>query len=187
MHRKQEFIFLRSACSEEKGNIYRKGDDKMTEAERRVNLTDGNLRARRYSYEDGSAVRHIREEEQRQFAPRRRKQPAVKTGILGRGFVLFLTAVCAASLCICVYFLQQKAEITNQYETIAKLENRYNTLKDDNDARYNEVMSSVSLEDIKEAALTRLGMHYADAGQIRYYSVEDDSYVRQYREVPTDY
>jgi len=100
---------------------------------------------------------------------------------------LFLTAICAAALCICVYFLQQKAEITNQYETIAKLENRYNTLKDDNDARYNEVMSSVSLEDIKEAALTRLGMHYADAGQIRYYSVEDDSYVRQYREVPTDY
>ena len=159
----------------------------MAEAGRRVNLRDGNETARRYSYEDGSAVRRLDEREKRQRAPGRRSRTAAKTGILGRGFVLFLTAICAAALCICVYFLQQKAEITNQYETIAKLENRYNTLKDDNDARYNEVMSSVSLEDIKEAALTRLGMHYADAGQIRYYSVEDDSYVRQYREVPTDY
>ena len=159
----------------------------MTEADRRVNLTRDNATARRYSYEDGSAVRRLEEERKLQEAQRRKRQPAVKTGILGRGFVLFLTAVCASALCICVYFLQQKAEITNQYETIAKLENRYNTLKDDNDARYNEVMSSVSLEDIKEAALTRLGMHYADAGQIRYYSVGDDSYVRQYREVPTDY
>lgn len=159
----------------------------MAEAQGRVNSRNGNETARRYSYEDGSAVRRLDERERRQRAPRNRRQTAVKTGILSRGFVLFLTAICAAALCICVYFLQQKAEITNQYETIAKLENRYNTLKDDNDARYNEVMSSVSLEDIKEAALTRLGMHYADAGQIRYYSVEDDSYVRQYREVPTDY
>lgn len=158
----------------------------MADAGRRVNLRDGNYRNRRYAFEDGSAVRHLDEEEKQQRALRQRRAPAVRTVTLGRGFVLFLTAICAAMLCICVYYLQQKAEITNQYETIAKLENRYNTLKDDNDARYNEVMSSVSLEDIKEAALTRLGMHYADAGQIRYYSVQDDSYVRQYREVPTD-
>ncbi len=159
----------------------------MAETDRRVNRRDGNNMTRRYAYEDGSAVRRLDAEEQRVRAARRRKAAAAKTGTLSRGFVLFLTAICAATLCLCVYFLQQKAEITNQYETIAKLENRYNTLKDDNDARYNEVMSSVSLEDIKEAALTRLGMHYADAGHIRYYSVEDDSYVRQYREVPTDY
>jgi cell division protein FtsL len=159
----------------------------MARADRRVNLRDEDNIARRYAFEDGSAVRQLDEEEKRQRVRRSRPAPAVRTGTLGRGFVLFLTAICAAALCICVYYLQQKAEITNQYETIAKLENRYNTLKDDNDARYNEVMSSVSLEDIKEAALTRLGMHYADAGQIRYYSVQDDSYVRQYREVPTDY
>ena len=155
-------------------------------ADRRVNPVDEQLNTQRYTFEDGSAVRRLDEEERQQRVVRRRASRAVRTGTLGRGFVLFLTAVCAAALCICIYFLQQKAEITNQYETIAKLENRYNTLKDDNDARYNEVMSSVSLEDIKEAALTRLGMHYADAGQIRYYSVQDDSYVRQYREVPTD-
>ena len=159
----------------------------MTGADGRVNYRDENILDRRYVYEDGSAVRRLDEEERQQRVPGRRPSRAVRTGTLGRGFVIFLTAICAAALCLCVYFLQQKAEITNQYETIAKLENRYSTLKDDNDARYNEVMSSVSLEDIKEAALTRLGMHYADAEQIRYYSVQDDSYVRQYREVPTDY
>ena len=158
----------------------------MTEADRRVNFKDERNQTRRLTFEDGSAVRRLDEEESRQRVRRKKASHAVRTGTLGRGFVLFLTAICAAMLCICVYYIQQKAEITNQYETIAKLENRYNTLKDDNDARYNEVMSSVSLEDIKEAALTRLGMHYADAGQIRYYSVQDDSYVRQYREVPTD-
>ncbi len=139
-------------------------------------------------YENGSAVRAPAEERQVESGKARahKPQPRVRTGILSRGFVLFLAAVCVAAFSMCISFLQQKAELTNQYETIARLENRYNVLKDDNDARYNEVMRSVSLDDIRKAALTRLGMHYADASQIQYYTVQDDSYVRQYREVPND-
>ena len=40
--------------------------------------------------------------------------------------------------------------------------------------------ASVDLEAIRKTALNRLGMHYATESQIRYYSAEENSYVRQY-------
>ena len=71
-----------------------------------------------------------------------------------------------------------------QYEQIAEKESEYNRLKNDNDARYNQVMGSVSMEDVKAAAENRLGMHYAGEDQIMYYDLTDGSYVRQYKDVP---
>ena len=56
-------------------------------------------------------------------------------------------------------------------------------IKGDNDAKYNSIISSFTLETVKEEALNRLGMHYADADQVQYYHLVQDSYVRQYQEV----
>ena len=39
------------------------------------------------------------------------------------------------------------------------------------------------IEDVKEAALMRLDMHYASSDQIEYYTLDQDSYVRQYKDV----
>ena len=45
-------------------------------------------------------------------------------------------------------------------------------------------MASVDLEAIREAAMDRLGMKYAEESQIQYYDTDGSSYVRQYQEVP---
>lgn len=83
-------------------------------------------------------------------------------------------------------FLRQKATITAQYESIANLESQYTKLKNDNDAKYNQVIGSISMEDVKNAAENRLGMHYADSDQIEYYDISDSSYVRQYKDVSSN-
>mgnify|MGYP000978762171 CR=1 len=152
-------------------------------------------RADRYvrnTYEDGSAVRRlsdIPQEEEGVELPkrkiskrtRRNRQRAMQ---MSKGYVLFLTVICVAMVAVCVNFLQLKAQLTTQNETVVSLENKLSKLKADNDAYYNTVMASVSMDKVKEAALDRLGLNYADESQVQYYDVDREGYVRQYSDVP---
>ena len=92
--------------------------------------------------------------------------------------------LCAAMVAFVVGFLCLKEKNIEQNRHIASLENQINDLKSDNDAYYNKVMASVDLEAIREAAMNRLGMKYAEESQIQYYDTDGSSYVRQYQEVP---
>ena len=59
-----------------------------------------------------------------------------------------------------------------------------NEMKDDNDARYKQITTSVDLNAIKDAAINRLGMKYASQDQIVYYSVDKNNYMDQYSDIP---
>ncbi|MDO4616322.1 MAG: hypothetical protein Q4B03_02540 [Lachnospiraceae bacterium] len=102
---------------------------------------------------------------------------------MGLGYVLFLTAACLLTMFLCVRYLSMKSTLTAQNDKIEILESQLNSMQADNDAYYNQVQSSVTLEDIKEAALG-YGMYYASESQIEYYSVDESSYLRQYQDVP---
>ncbi len=162
----------------------------MARDDRRVNsYRDRTITS--YEY-DGSAVRKLEElpeynEERRSKEVRvKRKRPNVRKYSLSGSYVLFLTIVCIALSALCILYISQKSAVTRQYETIADLETEYSQLKSNNDAKYNQVLDSVGIGDIKEAAQGRLGMSYAGADRIIYYDLEDDSYVRQYKDVPTE-
>ena len=161
----------------------------MAENRRRVDsYKDRTLTS--YAY-DGSAVRKLEDlpEYEEHRVKRRKKHSAARAGLrysVSRGYVLFLAVICVAVSALCVLYLSQKTTITNQYEELAVLESEYSQLKSNNDAKYNQVMDSVSLGDIKDAAENRLGMSYAGADQIIYYDLTDGSYVRQYKDVPTE-
>lgn len=152
-------------------------------------------RADRYvrdTYEDGSAVRrlsYLPEEEEGIELPKRKvsrqtHQNRRRATQMGRGYVLFLAAICVATVFVCVNFLKLKAQITTQNETVVSLETKLSKLEADNDAYYNTVMASVNMDTIKEAALNRLGLKYADESQVQYYDTKGNSYVRQYTDVP---
>ena len=112
---------------------------------------------------------------------RKRKNNRVR--FVGGRYIIFLTIICIATFMLCVYYLQQKSALTTKYENMATLQAKYNTLKNDNDARYNQVISSITLEEVKNVAINRLGMHYPDSDHMKYYTLTDDSYVRQYTDV----
>lgn len=63
-------------------------------------------------------------------------------------------------------------------------EKELSDLKADNDAYYNTTVASEDLEAVKEAAQNRLGMKYADESQVIYFNDSENSYVRQYQDVP---
>lgn len=102
---------------------------------------------------------------------------------MGMGYVVFLSVACLLTMFLCVRYLNMKSTLTTQTDQIEKAESQLNSMKADNDAYYNQVLSSVTLEDIKNAALS-FGMHYATESQIEYYSIDESSYMRQYQDVP---
>ncbi len=147
---------------------------------------------RKQSYEEGSAVRRI--EPLQREEPSSPREEAVDANARGRvsgsrtreirirgGYVFFLALICVFTMTLCVRYLQKKAELTRQNEIIAAKESQLNKLKADNDAYYAQVLASLTLEDVKEAALNRLGLHYATESQIQYYNAAENSYVRQYQ------
>ena len=165
----------------------------MAGTARRVNSRADQYRKYR-TYEDGNAVRKldVYPEEQENASERIRKRQVSRriqenrrrARNLGPGYLVFLSAVCAATLFLCVHYLQLRSSYTEQLENVAVLESQLSQLKADNDAYYNQVQTSVNLNEIKQKAMTELGMHYAGESQIRYYSVKDNSYMRQYQDVP---
>lgn len=169
-----------------------------------------NIERNRRMYVEGNAARRLQEiPEKREYTSQRntrrhisdtpktkavqRNREVSRTAIKNRekaksmnlGFVIFLAVVSVAMLFVCVHYLQLKSEITSKKSEIANLEARLTELKEDNDAYYNQVTSNVDLNRIKKIAIGRLGMKYPGEGQKRTYTTANNSYVRQYQDVPT--
>ena len=171
--------------------------------------TRTNARNVRGMYVDGNTVRRLQEVPQRRAAndyPARRRAAAAKPASqserrvrqtsretirnreramsMGRGFIVFLTVVCAAIMFFAVSYLQLKSEITGKISEVASLETQYSELKEENDAYYSQVTSNIDLNKIKRIAIGRLGMNYPTDEQKKTYTMSSNSYVRQYQDVP---
>lgn len=147
-----------------------------------------NRRVQRYtaSYEDGNAARKI---EERQETPRRKvsstaQKNRAKSTSLGSGYIFFLAVVCSLATAACVHYLQLNAQVTAQRSAVNSKKLELNDLKSYNEAYYSKVTASVDLEEIKRRAINELGMQFVTEDQIRYYTPGNNSYVRQYQDVP---
>ena len=98
-----------------------------------------------------------------------------------RSFVVFLMIASIAVLFSCIHYLQLKSELTYKMQTVANLESELEELRNYNDAYENEVLNSVSLEEIKQKAIGKLGMKYPDAEHVQEYDANSKGYVRQYQ------
>lgn len=149
--------------------------------EKRINVRTARNRS---AYVYGSTARELEAERQWETEPKRQVQPAVrknreKARHMNAGYVLFLVAaLCAAGL-ILVNYIQLQADLTNLTKTVAAKEIELNTLREANDEKYNRIVNSISLEDIKRIAIGELGMTYAKEGQIIFYTDEGDDYMRR--------
>ena len=162
----------------------------MANSRRRVNSRSESYN--RQMYIEGSAVRKLNTQPERE-QPARKKQRKVsrttqknraKATQMSSGYVVFLTVTSVITLFLCVYFVQLKAQLTTQTQSIAKQESALSTLKADNDALYNAVVASVDLEHVKDVATNELGMKYPSEEQIIQFDTAGSSYVRQYQDVP---
>ena len=55
-----------------------------------------------------------------------------------------------------------------------------------NTTKYNAVMDSVNLEEVREKAMDDLGMVYANENQVVEYDNPDGDYIKQYEQIPDE-
>ena len=103
---------------------------------------------------------------------------------MSKGYVMFLAAAAVMALFACVQYLQLQSEITSRSKNLTAMQHELADLKEANTTKYNAIMNSMNLEEIRDYAMTHLGMVYATEDQIiRYQNPEGDTTV-QYSKIP---
>ncbi|MCF0143352.1 MAG: hypothetical protein HUJ75_08240 [Parasporobacterium sp.] len=97
-------------------------------------------------------------------------------------FSMIIAAFLACGLFVGYVSLQN--DITTRRKHISSLENQISVLKADNSVAQSRIATSTNLSDIKNSALTELGMVYATSAQIVYYSMDTEDYMSQYKDIP---
>lgn len=141
------------------------------------------------SYVYGNAVRKEqvtmpkREEQQREVSQRVRSN-RTKALHMNRGYVIFLAVAAVVALFACVQYLQLQSEITNQSKHITSLQRELADAKEANTTKYNAIMNSMNLEEIRDIAMNEYGMVYADSEQIVKYQDPTGNGITQYAKIP---
>ncbi len=99
-------------------------------------------------------------------------------------YVLFLTVAAVAVVTICIYFLKLQATSTQLQKRTVSLQTTLKDIKMENDIVYNEILSGIDLEQVRQTAIDDYGMTYPSEKQYVSYSVASSDYVKQYEEIP---
>ena len=160
-----------------------------TDMRRRTAYTDNRRSTQRNNvYVYGNAARKLqtapeyeRPVRKANHAPKRNRERALHMNI---GYVLFLVSALFAVGFVLTTYLTLKSDITNSVKNIARLESELNNMKLDNDERESRISSNTNLEEVRQTAISELGMMYAGEGQIITFNSEDNDYVIQKGEIP---
>lgn len=100
-----------------------------------------------------------------------------------RGRLIRLVIVMVLTLLVCTVFLQMSFCVQQQTYRIAVLQKELNVLRQSNDDAQKRLEDAVTMQDVQQKA-QQLGMEYPKAGNVVYYSVRDEDYMFQIRDIP---
>ena len=103
---------------------------------------------------------------------------------MNRGYVTFLAVAAIVALFACVQYLQLQSDITNRSKHITALQQELVDAKEENTTRYNAIMNTMNLEEIRDIAINDFGMVYAESNQIIKYHSPSGNSVTQYAGIP---
>ncbi|MBQ8804670.1 MAG: hypothetical protein IJZ53_13660 [Tyzzerella sp.] len=103
---------------------------------------------------------------------------------MNKGYVAFLAVAAVVVLFACVQYLQLQSEITNRSKHITSLQQELADAKEANTTKYNVIMNSMNLEEVRDIAMNRLGMVYAAPEQIITYKSPTSNAIAQYEAIP---
>lgn len=147
----------------------------------------------RTSYVEGNTVRKLNvvPDIQREERPIRVPTPGKQVqrqpiGMSGMNFatLLVLTIAIIATLYACVDYLRIQTEVSKLDKTIVSLEKELAVLSIQNDAVFESIKPAYDLDYVYQVAVEELGMVYPNENMIITYQSSDESYVRQYSDIP---
>ena len=141
------------------------------------------------SYVYGTSARKVapmpqQPEQQTKEVSQRVRQNRSRALHMNRGYVVFLAVAAAFALIACVNYLQLQAEITNRSYNITALQQELADRKEANTTKYNVVINSMNLEEIRDKAMNEFGMVYASPEQVIEYRSPEEASVKQYSGIP---
>ena len=101
-----------------------------------------------------------------------------------RGRLIRLVIVMVLTLLVCTVFLQMSFCVQQQTYRIAVLQKELNVLRQSNDDAQKRLEDTVTMQDVQQKA-QQLGMEYPKAGNVVYYSVGNEDYMFQTRDIPS--
>ncbi len=156
----------------------------------------------RTSYVDGSTVRKLsavpdRREPvhtpipgnqplpERRAVPRRqeRRAPKMFSGI-NMASMMVLTIAIITTFYFCVAYLMLQYDVSAMEKEMISLERNLTTMKNENDAAYEQISSAYDLDYVYQVAVGELGMVYPNKNTVITYRGNDEGYVRQYQDIP---
>ena len=105
---------------------------------------------------------------------------------MSSAYVVFLTVAALMALIVCVNYVQLQSRITSRSKNITAMQEELADMKEENNTKYNAIMDSVNLDEIRDKAQTDLGMVYASPEQVVEYDNHATDYVKQYENIPED-
>ncbi len=128
-------------------------------------------------------LEEIKKRKRRRNAARRNRQRAME---MSRSYVFFLTACVCVVAVMAVMYVNMQSGLTSRMKSIANLEEQLVDLRADNDARYKRAVTSVDLNYVRDVAVNKLGMSYPKKDQVKYYTVDNNNFMDQYRDIPEE-
>ena len=101
-----------------------------------------------------------------------------------RGRLIRLVIAMVLTVLVCTVFLQMSFCVQQQTYRIAVLQKELNVLRQSNDDAQKRLEDAVTMQDVQQKA-QQLGMEYPKAGNVVYYSVGDEDYMFQTRDIPS--
>lgn len=135
---------------------------------------------------DYAPERRVQEPERPKKASRQVRKNRKKALHMSKGYVIFLAVMAVAALVVCVNYVQLQSQLTSRSKNITALQEQLTSMKEENNTKYNVIMDSVNLEDVRNKAVNELGMVYANKDQIVEYDNPDGDYVKKYEQIPED-
>jgi len=160
----------------------------------RTSYTDGNT-ARKRDYNGQYAVQNYntaykispvtepRIKEQPRPERQVHTQPRGLSGI-SKASLFIMTLAIGATLYFCIEFLMLQNEVSRMEKDIITMERTLATLKNENDAAYEQINTVYDLDYVYNVAVNELGMVYPNNNEIITFKKAEESYIRQYADIP---
>ena len=126
----------------------------------------------------------LKEESQVRENARPQSKRNVQTLKMNKPYVAFLAIAAMVVLFACVQYLQLQSDITQRSQHITSLQRELSQAKEENTTRYNAMVNYMNLEEIRDIAMNKFGMVYAQPGQVVNYVSPEASSVTQYFGIP---
>lgn len=138
--------------------------------------------APKYRPQPEKSREQLERERSRKYAAKRNQQRAMSMNI---GYVAFLTLATVLCFAVCILFIHVQSDITTRMSDIASLETQIAEVKADNTAAEKRLETTMNLDEVKASAAA-MGLVYPSSEQIQYYSVENNDYMNQYEDIPSN-